>query len=85
MLGGHGRLPVNGMTVDAGNPDMGMTAVFPVIENPRVVFLVAVDAFLVCFGDAAVDDNRADMTQIPHRGLTGLLSEGGETQKTHGT
>ena len=85
MLGGHGRLPVHGMTVDAGNADMGMTAVFPVIENPRVVFLVAVDAFLACFSDAAVDDNRTDMTQIPHCGLTGLLSEGGETQKTHGT
>ena len=64
---------------------MGMTAVFPVIENPRVVFLVAVDVFLACFGDAAFDDNRADMNQIPHFGLTGLLSEGGETQKTHGT
>ena len=64
---------------------MGMTAVFPVIENPRVVFLVAVDAFLACFGDAAVDDNRADMTQIPYCGLNGLAvyarSSGEETGK----
>ena len=62
---------------------MGMTAVFPVIEKPRVVLLVAVDAFLACFGDAAVDDNRADMTQIPSCVKCHLEAEENLEQSVH--